>query len=175
MKRRRSTAALSLAGPRWDALMVVLFSIFLFFAMHLWTERASVWFAFIALALCIGRTPWRLARERFCVPVIGFLAFMVLYGAAAIYSPFGGSAAREFAWMLAAFAVAALVLFRFERRHVRGLLWGLAAVSAVVSLLSTDVVCEGPLYGGVIFFLGEVGAPGGDFHPGGIRKPVKSL
>ncbi|WP_300692510.1 O-antigen ligase family protein [uncultured Oscillibacter sp.] len=146
MKRRKSAAALSLSGPRWDAATVVLFSIFLFFAMHLWTERASVWLTFIALALCIGRTPWRLARERFCVPVIGFLAFMVVYGLSAIYSPFGGTAARGFAWMLAAFAVAALVLFRFERRHVRGLLWGLAAVSAVVSLLSTDMACEGPFY-----------------------------
>ncbi len=175
MKRRRSTAALSLTGPRWDALMVVLFSIFLFFAMHLWTERASVWFAFIALALCIGRTPWRLARERFCVPVIGFLAFMVLYGAAAIYSPFGGSAAREFAWMLAAFAVAALVLFRFERRHVRGLLWGLAAVSAVVSLLSTDVVCEGPLYGGFIALMEQFGASGVYSNLETIRNRVNGL
>lgn len=175
MKRRRSTAALSLAGPRWDALMVVLFSIFLFFAMHLWTERASVWFAFIALALCIGRTPWRLARERFCVPVIGFLAFMVLYGAAAIYSPFGGSAARVFAWMLAAFAVAALVLFRFERRHVRGLLWGLAAVSAVVSLLSTDVVCEGPLYGGFIALMEQFGASGVYSNLETIRNRVNGL
>ena len=160
MKRRKSAAALSLSGPRWDAATVVLFSIFLFFAMHLWTERASVWLTFIALALCIGRTPWRLARERFCVPVIGFLAFMVVYGLSAIYSPFGGTAARGFAWMLAAFAVAALVLFRFERRHVRGLLWGLAAVSAVVSLLSTDIVCEGPLYGGFIALMERFGASG---------------
>lgn len=157
MKRKRSAAALSLSGPRWDVLTVALFSIFLFFAMHLWTERASVWFAFIALALCIGRTPWRLARERFCVPVIGFLAFMVVYGASAIYSPFGGTAAREFSWMLTAFAVAAPVLFRFEKRHIRGLLWGLAAVSAVVSLLSTDMACEGPLYEGFLSLMGRFG------------------
>lgn len=157
MKRRRSVAALSLSGPRWDVLTVVLFSIFLFFAMHLWTEQASVWFAFIALVLCIGRTPWRLARERFCVPVIGFLAFMAVYGAAAIYSPFGGSAVRDFRGGLAAFAVAALVLFRFEKRHVRGLLWGLAAVSAVVSLLSTSMACEGPLYDGFLSLVSRFG------------------
>ena len=124
MKRKRSAAALS--GPRWDMLTVVLFSIFLFFAMHLWTEQASVWFAFIALALCVGRTPWRLAGERFCVSVIAFLAFMALYGAAAVYSPFGSSAVRDFRGGLAAFAVAALVLFRLEKRHVRGVLWGIA-------------------------------------------------
>lgn len=155
MKRKRSVPALS--GPRRDVLTVVLFFIFLFFAMNLWTERAAVWLAFAALALCIGRTPWRLARERFCVPVIGFLAFMVLYGAAAIYSPFGGSAVRDFRGGLAAFAVAALVLFRLEKRHVRGVLWGLAAVSAVVSLLSTDMACEGPLYEGFISLMSHFG------------------
>ena len=175
MKRRKSAAALSLSGPRWDAATVVLFSIFLFFAMHLWTERASVWLTFIALALCIGRTPWRLARERFCVPVIGFLAFMVVYGLSAIYSPFGGTAARGFAWMLAAFAVAALVLFRFERRHVRGLLWGLAAVSAVVSLLSTDIVCEGPLYGGFIALMERFGASGVYSDLETVRNRVNGL
>lgn len=137
--------SMTLAGPRWDALTVILFAVFLFFAMHILTERASVWFAFIALAVCVGRTPWRLGRQRFCVPVLGFLAFMVVYGLSAVWSPFGGTAAREFSWMLTAFAAAAPVLFRLEKRHVRGLLWGLAAVSAVISLLCTDLACEGPL------------------------------
>lgn len=157
MKRKRSAAALSLSGSRWDVLAVALFCIFLFLIMHLWIERAAVWAAFIALAVCVGRTPWRLARERFCVPVIGFLAFMAVYGASAIYSPFGGTAAREFGWMLGAFAVAAPVLFRFEKRHVRYLLWGLAAVSAAVSLLSTDMACEGPLYEGFLSLMGRFG------------------
>lgn len=157
MKRKRSAAALSLSGSRWDVLAVALFCIFLFLIMHLWIERAAVWAAFIALAVCVGRTPWRLARERFCVPVIGFLAFMAVYGASAIYSPFGGTAAREFGWMLGAFAVAAPVLFRFEKRHVRYLLWGLAAVSAAVSLLSTDMACEGPLYEGFVSLMGRFG------------------
>lgn len=157
MKRKRSAAALSLSGSRWDVLAVALFCIFLFLIMHLWIERAAVWAAFIALAVCIGRTPWRLGRERFCVPIIGFLAFMAVYGASAIYSPFGGTAAREFGWMLGAFAVAAPVLFRFEKRHVRYLLWGLAAVSAAVSLLSTDMACEGPLYEGFLSLMGRFG------------------
>ena len=146
MKRKRS-AALSLAGPRWDAAMAAVFSVLLFFAMHVSAEPFSVGMAFIALALCVGRTPWRLARERFCVPVVGFLVFIVLYGISAISSPFGGTAAREFSWILAAFAISALVLFRVERRHVQGLLWGFAAVCAIVSLLCTSCSCEGPLYG----------------------------
>lgn len=158
MKHKRSSAARTLSGPRGDALAVGLFSVFLFLAMHLWTEQASIWIAFIALALCVGRTPWRLGRERFCVPVLGFTVFMVVYGLSAVWSPFGGTAAREFSWILAAFAVAALVLFRFERRHVRGLLWGLAAVSAVVSLLSTDMACEGPLYDAFLSLTERLGA-----------------
>lgn len=155
MKYQKSAAALS--GPRWDALAVTLFTVCLFFSMHLWAEGASVCMAFAALAVCIGRTPWRLARERFCVPVLGFLAFMVVYGASAIYSPFGGTAAREFGWMLLAFALSAPVLLRFERRHVRALVWGLAVISAVVSLLSTDMACEGPLYNGFVSLVGHFG------------------
>lgn len=145
MKRKRS-AALAWTGPQRDAAVAVLFSVFLFVSMHVWSEQYAVGAAFVALALCIGRTPWRLARERFCIPVIGFLAFMVLYGAAAIYSPFGGSAVRDFRGGLAAFAVAALVLLRVERKHVRGILWGIAGICAVVSLLCTSLACEGPLY-----------------------------
>lgn len=148
MKGRKSAVSLTLSGPRWDMLMVVMFSMFLFLVMNIWMESASVWFAFIALACCIGRMPWRLGRERFCVPVLGLLAFLIAYGLAAIYSPF--DTAREFSWMLASSAVAALVVFRFEKKHVRGLLWGLAVVCALISLISTDMACEGPLYEGFL-------------------------
>ena len=78
--------------------------------------------------------------------MIGFAAFVLLYGAAAIYSPFGVSLVRDFRGALAAFALAALVLFRIEKRHVRALLWGFAAVCALVSLLCTSFACEGPLF-----------------------------
>lgn len=144
--KRKKTAALTLSGPQWDAAAVTLFSIFLFFAMSLWTEPAAVGCVFLALALVIGRTPWRLARERFCVPVIGLLAFMVISGLAAIYSPFGSSAARDLRSILPAFALAGIVLLRMEKRHVRGLLWGIAAVCALVSLICTSAACDGPLF-----------------------------
>lgn len=143
--KRKTYAALSLTGPRWDAACVVLFSLLLFFFMHVWTEPFSVGAAFVALALCLGRTPWRLGRERFCVPLLGFLAFALLYGLAAIYSPFGGSAVRSFSGALPAFALGAVILLRAEQRHIPGLLWGVAAVCAAVSLLCTSYACEGPL------------------------------
>lgn len=154
MKKKKS-AVLSLSSPYWDAVMVTLFSVLLFFAMNLWSEPAAVGFAFIALVLVIGPTPWRLARERFCVPVIGFMGFMLMTGLAAIYSPFGGSAVRDFRGILPAFALAVVVLLRFEKRHVRGLLWGIAAVCAVISLLSTDMACEGELYEAFTSLMGQ--------------------
>lgn len=144
--KRKKTVPLSLTGARWDMAAVALFSIVLFLAMHVWSEPFSLVLAFFAALVCLGRVPWRLARERFCVPTLGFAAFVLLCGAAAIYSPFGISAVRDFRGALAAFAVAALVLFRIEKRHIRGLLWGLAGICALVSLLCTSFACEGPLY-----------------------------
>lgn len=165
--RQKRAAALSSAGPRWDKAVTVLFSVFLLFLMHLSTEPFSVAAAFAALALCIGRAPWRLGRERFCVPVLGLLAFMALYGAAAIYSPFGGTAAREFGWALTAFAVSVLVLLRLEKRHIRGLLWGFAAVCGVIGLLCTSSACDGPLFR---MFCGLAGFFGVDGVYGGISQ-----
>ena len=156
MKGKKSAVSLSLSGPRRDMLMVVAFSMFLFLAMNIWMESASVWFASIALVCCIGRTPWRLGRERFCVPMLGLLVFLISYGLAAIYSPF--NSAREFSWMLASSAVAALVVLRFEKKHVRGLLWGVAAVCAVISLISIDMACEGPFYEGFLSLMGVFNA-----------------
>ena len=144
--RRKKIEFAALAGPRRDTAAAVLFSLALWLTMHVWSEPFAVAAAFFALLACLGRTPWRLARERFCVPVIGFAAFVLLYGAAAIYSPFGVSLVRDFRGALAAFALAALVLFRIEKRHVRALLWGFAAVCALVSLLCTSFACEGPLF-----------------------------
>lgn len=146
--RRKSAAASSLSALRRDAAAVVLFSLFLFCAMHIWTEPFAALAALAALAVCLGRVPLRLGRERFCVPVLGLLAFLVLCGAAAVYSPFGGSAVRDFRALLPAFALAAVVLLRVEKRHVRGILWGVAAVCAVVGLLCTSFACEGPLWNG---------------------------
>lgn len=156
MKRKRS-AALSLMGPRLDAAVAALFSVLLFFAMNLWVEWFAVAAAFLCLALCLGRTPWRLGRERLCVPVLCFWVFMLLSGLEAIYSPFGGSAVRYFRGMLPAFALAALVLFRLERRHVRPLLWGMAAVSAVLSLLCTSSAAEGPLFRAFVGLMESMG------------------
>lgn len=156
MKRKRS-AALSLTGPRLDAAVAALFAILLFFAMNMWVEWFAVAAAFLCLALCLGRPPWRLGRERFCVPVLAFWVFIVISGLQAVRSPFGGSAVRDIRGMLPAFAVAALVLLRVERRHVRPLLWSFAAVSGLLSLLCTSSAAEGPLFRAFVALMESMG------------------
>lgn len=131
----------------WDTVQVCLFTALLFLAMTVQTGRMSVLLPALALALSVGRGPLRRLRERFCVPVIAFTAFAAVYGIAAVYAQFGSYAVKEFYKFTASTSLAVLVLTRFDRRHVRGLLWGIAAVCAAVSLLSTDAASGGPLYG----------------------------
>lgn len=130
----------------WDAVQVCLFTALLFLAVTVQTGRMSVLLPALALALSIGRGPLRRLRERFCVPVLAFGAFGLACGLAAVYASFGGYAVKEYYKFIASFSLSVLVLTRFDRRHVRGLLWGIAAVCAAVSLLSTDAASGGPLF-----------------------------
>ena len=81
------------------------------------------------------------------MPVLGLLAFAIVYGAAAIDSPFGANAQSEFYKFIAAFSLAVILLSRFERKHVPGLLWGGASVSSVIALISLDMSCGQVLFG----------------------------
>lgn len=125
---------------------IVLFSLLLFFAVTLQTGAMAMVLVVLALLSFIGRKPFRLVGQRLCVPVIGLLCFMVLVGLAAVYSHFGGYAVKEFYKFLASFSVALILLARFEKKHVRGLLWGFAAVCAVISLLCIDAASASGLY-----------------------------
>ena len=110
-----------------------LFALLLFFAMTVQTGRAALIFAALAFVSMIGRKPLARFGKRLSVPVLGLLAFAVIYGAAAIYSPFGASAMAELYKFLTAFSLSVILLARFDRRHVPGLLWGGASVSAALS------------------------------------------
>ncbi len=129
-----------------DAAAVVLFSLALLTAITVQTGQASILLTAAALLLCLGRGPLRRFRERFCVPVLGLWGYALMNGLAAVYSPFGDSAIQEFYKLAASFSLAAVLLARFDRRHVRGLLWGLAAVSAALGLLCLDAAGNGPLF-----------------------------
>lgn len=149
--------------PALDIARTCLFALLLFLAMTVQTDWMPVFLAAVALlaALPIGKEPLRNLRQHLSLPVLGLLAFALMNGLAAIYSPFGAEALREFYRIFAAVSLALLLLVRFEKKHVRGLLWGFAAVCAVISLLSIDMASDGILFRG---FEGFVELLGGTYY-----------
>ena len=155
MKRKRSAAPVAAAAavvqsaapeklkpaglPARDVGMIIAFSLLLFVSMTVQTGRMSLVLAVLALALSVGKGPLRRLRERLCVPVLGLVAFAVMNGLAAIYSAFGSYAVSEFYKIFASLSLAVILLARFDKHHVRGLLWGLAATCGVISLLCVDL------------------------------------
>lgn len=132
---------------RKDTLMVVLYSVLLLLAMTVQTGTVSMLLCGLALLSLLGKKPLVRFEQRLSVPVLGLLVFAIVYGAAAIYSPFGVSAKSEFYKFIAAFSLAVILLARFERKHVPGLLWGAASVSTVIALVSLDMSCGRVLFG----------------------------
>ncbi len=132
---------------RKDTLMVVLYSVLLFFAMTVQTGTVSMILCALAFLSLLGKKPLSRFEQRLSVPVLGLLAFAIVYGASAIYSPFGANAQSEFYKFIAAFSLAVILLARFERKHVSGLLWGGAFVSTVIALISLDMSCGQVLFG----------------------------
>ena len=131
---------------RKDTLMVVLYSVLLFFAMTVQTGTVSMILCGLAFLSLLGKKPLSRFGQRLSVPVLGLLAFAVVYGAAAVYTPFGTSSMKEFYKFIAAFSLAVILLARFERKHVPGLLWGGASVSTVIALVSLDMSCGQVLF-----------------------------
>lgn len=123
-----------------------LFSALLLTAMTIQTGRMSLILMALALVLSVGREPLRRLRERLCVPVLALLAYALMNGAASLYASFGDYAVGEFYKLAASFSVAVILLARFDGKHVRGLLWGFAAASAVIGILCLDAAAEGPVF-----------------------------
>ncbi|MBE6963502.1 MAG: hypothetical protein E7443_02735 [Ruminococcaceae bacterium] len=146
MKQRRSGGIA--AEKRADTVRFWLFGGLLFLSATVMTGWMSV---FLAAAACVtlfllGKRGAENFREHLCIPVIGLLLFALANGAAAIYSPFDETAVAEFYKIFAAIALFAVAITRFEKKHVRGLLWGMAGVCAAISLLSIDLACDGILF-----------------------------
>ncbi len=129
-----------------SAVKAVVFALLLFLAMTVQTGRMSMVLCALAFISLIGKRPIARFRARLCLPVVGLLAFMVLEGVAAIYSPFDTTAVSEYYRFLAAASLAVMLLARYDREDVPGLLWGFAAVSAVIGLVSVDAAVPGPLF-----------------------------
>ena len=153
----RETVKVSSLSPL-DMAKTVVFSLLLFASMTLQTGRMSLILVVLALLSFMGREPFRLMRQRLCLPVLGLLVFMIVTCCAAVYSHFGSYAVSEFYKYTAAFSLALILLARFEKKHVPGLLWGFAAVSAVISLLCVDSASATVLFDGFAGLMETLGA-----------------
>lgn len=136
----------------------IFFAVVLFAAMTIQTGRMTLILVALALALCIGRTPWRQFGRNLSLPVLGFLIFALMSGLAAVYSPFGAPAAAAFSKALAAFSVAVIVLVRLRREDIPGLLWATTAVCAAISLICIDYAGAGGLANGFFALMERLGA-----------------
>ena len=134
--------------PLYDRLFVVGFAVLLFFAMTVQTVPMSLILAAVALALSFGRGGYARFRGRLGIPVLGFLAFLILCGAASLYTSFGAYAYGEYAKLLASGALGLLLLARGREQNAGGLLFGFSAVCGVIGLLCIDAGCRGPLFRG---------------------------
>ena len=97
---------------RKDTLMVVLYSVLLLLAMTVQTGTVSMILCVLAFLSLLGKKPLSRFEQRLSVPVLGLLAFAIVYGASAIYTPFGDSGVTEFYKFLAAFSLAVILLSR---------------------------------------------------------------
>ena len=143
--------------PLYDRLFVVGFAVLLFFAMTVQTVPMSLILAAVALALSFGRGGYARFRGRLGIPVLGFLAFLILCGAASLYTSFGAYAYGEYAKLLASGALGLLLLARGREQNAGGLLFGFSAVCGVIGLLCIDAGCRGPLFRGFASFMEVLG------------------
>ena len=143
--------------PLYDRLFVVGFAVLLFFAMTVQTVPMSLILAAVALVLSFGRGGYARFRGRLGIPVLGFLAFLILCGAASLYTSFGAYAYGEYAKLLASGALGLLLLARGREQNAGGLLFGFSAVCGVIGLLCIDAGCRGPLFRGFASFLEGLG------------------
>lgn len=160
---------------RKDTLMVVLYSVLLLLAMTVQTGRMSMILCVLAFLSLLGKKPLSRFEQRLSVPVLGLLAFAIVYGASAIYSPFGASAQSEFYKFIVAFSLAVILLARFERKHVPGLLWGAASVSTVIALVSLDMNCARVLFGPFNALMNALGANYSNALPEYLTARVNGL
>ena len=171
-----SAAAVTLVGDtmeKSDIIMVAVFSCLLLIAMTIQTGDVSLCLGIAALLLSIGKKPFQRLRERFCVPMIAFVLFALLYGAAALYANTEGAAIAEFIKFMAAFPLAMIVLVRFDKKHIPYLLWGVFAVTTVVAFLCLDSGSLGILYGGFASFAGLFGLD--YFDPGNLLDRIQGM
>ena len=142
-KNQPSYAAVRLSAT---TIWIVAFMVLMFLAMTVQTVQMSLLVAAVAILFSIGKTPWTNLRSRAGVPLLGFLAFLILCTAASLYTRFGSYALSELSHFMAAGALALLLVARGRRENTPGLLWGFSSVCAAIGLLCIDCAYKGPLF-----------------------------
>lgn len=145
---------------RKDIVMVVLYGLLMFTAMSVQTAKMAVALAAIAVVLCIGKKPLANMRAHLSLPTLGMVAFALTCGMAALHSRFGGQGAAELYKAVAAFSLAVILLARFEKKHVRGLLWAFVTICSVLALVCVDMGSWGKIF---VVYNGYVNLMGADF------------
>ena len=133
------------------------FPVLLLLGMTVQTTVVSLLLAVLALVLSVGRGPMGRFASRLSVPVLGFLAFLILCLAAGLYSGFGSYAYSEYAKLLASGSLGLLLLSRGRKEQIPHFLWGFCAVCAVIALLCIDSACRGPLFRGFAELMASLG------------------
>ena len=136
------------SSGRFDRAFVIGFSVLLFLTMTVQTKAVALVMAGLAVLSLIGRGPLSNFRRRMSVPVLGLLLFALAGGCAGLYSNFGNYALMEYIKLLTSFSLAVILLARGQKRHIPGLLWGVAAVSSAFALISIDAACVSVLFDG---------------------------
>lgn len=116
----------------------VLLPLILFFSVTAISGQFVVGLVVLALALCVGREPMGLLEERLGVLTAGVAVYCLVYLCSGLWSHFGAYARAESIKTLVALTVFLMLLVRVRKNGVRGLLWGLNGVLAVVGLLCID-------------------------------------
>lgn len=113
-----------------------LFAAYMFAGTELYGGIAAA--ALVLAGLLVKPFRRRLAAMVTPLTLAAAVFFLLISGLSSLHSDFGALSAKEFAKLLAAFAVFCLVLMLAERKRLRQLAWMLSGACAGFSLLSID-------------------------------------
>ena len=116
----------------------VILPLILFLTVTAISGQFAVAFVVVALILAVGREPMALLGQRASLLTAGVVVYSALYLCSGLWSHFGAYAREESIKALVALALFGLVLARVRKTGVRGLLWSLNGVLALVGLLCID-------------------------------------
>ena len=132
----------NLSAGEWSLPALICAGILLFYIFMVQTgtgsQTMSVLLALAVLFCAIGAVPMAHLKQRFSLPVLALLAYLIMNGLAGLYSHFGNYAVQDFSAIFSAFCIAALVLLRMRDNGGHGLVSMLAWISAIISLFCID-------------------------------------